>query len=101
MGFGARLAVTARERLVAASLPLPPVFCPRLSDRLAIRGSKPRQGRHRRAALCDLSGSLDTRRSFSRSMGTDARVEIPVLPLGIDALSLRGGRNESSDDRRR
>jgi hypothetical protein len=36
MGFAARLAVTARERLVAASLPLPPVLGPSLGDGLPL-----------------------------------------------------------------
>ena len=51
----------------------------------AIGGSKPRQVRHRRAALCDPSGSQDRHRWFCRSRGTDAP-GTPGLPLGSGTL---------------
>jgi len=66
---------------------------PWLSHRgsFATGGSKPHRVRHRRAALCDPSDSLDNRRSSARWRGKGAPAEIPVSPLGIGTLSLRGG----------
>jgi len=49
----------------------------------AIEGSKPRRVRHRRAALCDLSGSRGRHRWFCRSKGRGALVGIRASPRAI------------------